>query len=88
MAAPTLDRRDVLSQLFPSPQDYLFVSGPAGSARDAAGPTDDGAHLFTLAGPMGPAVPPGLGPPPSPPTAPAPASAGPGAAACRPRSGS
>ena len=61
MTAPTLDRRDVLSQLFPSPQDYLFVSGLAGSARDAAGLTDDGANLFTMAGTMGAAVPMGLG---------------------------
>ena len=61
MTAPTLDRRDVLSQLFPRPQDYLFVSGLAGSARDAAGLTDDGANLFTMAGTMGAAVPMGLG---------------------------
>ncbi len=58
---PTLDRRDVLSTLFPKPDDYLFVSGLAGSARDAAGLTDDGANLFTMAGTMGAAVPMGLG---------------------------
>lgn len=58
---PTLDRREVLSQLFPSPDDYLFISGLAGSARDAAGLTDDGDNLYTMAGTMGAAVPMGLG---------------------------
>jgi phosphonopyruvate decarboxylase len=61
MTAPTLDRRDVLSVLFPKPDEYLFVSGLAGSARDAAGLTGDGANLFTMAGTMGAAVPMGLG---------------------------
>jgi len=59
--AATLDRRDVLAVLFPKPDDYLFVSGLAGSAKDAAGLTDDGANLFTMAGTMGAAVPMGLG---------------------------
>ncbi|NQU60811.1 MAG: thiamine pyrophosphate-binding protein [Rhodospirillales bacterium] len=58
---PTLDRRDILSVLFPAPDDYLFVSGLAGSAKDAAGLTEDGANLFTMAGTMGAAVPMGLG---------------------------
>ncbi len=58
---PTLDRRDVLPVLFPKPDDYLFVSGLAGSARDAAGLTGDGVNLFTMAGTMGAAVPMGLG---------------------------
>ncbi len=58
---PTLDRREVLSGLFPSPDDYLFISGLAGSARDTAGLTNDGDNLFTMAGTMGAAVPMGLG---------------------------
>jgi len=58
---PTLDRRDVLSTLFPSPDDILFISGLAGSARDAAGLTNDGDNLYTMAGCMGAAVPMGLG---------------------------
>ena len=58
---PTLDRRDVLAVLFPKPDDYLFISGLAGSARDAAGLTNDGANLFTMAGTMGAAVSMGLG---------------------------
>ncbi|MCH7937036.1 MAG: thiamine pyrophosphate-binding protein [Proteobacteria bacterium] len=61
MASPTLDRRDVLAVLFPNPGEYLFVSGLAGSARDAAELTNDGANLFTMAGTMGAAVPMGLG---------------------------
>ncbi|NQV82753.1 MAG: thiamine pyrophosphate-binding protein [Rhodospirillales bacterium] len=58
---PTLDRREVLSKLFPSPDDYLFISGLAGSARDGAGLTEDGDNLYTMAGTMGAAVPMGLG---------------------------
>jgi len=58
---PTLDRRDVLAVLFPKPDDYLFISGLAGSARDTAGLTGDRANLFAMAGTMGAAVPMGLG---------------------------
>jgi thiamine pyrophosphate-dependent acetolactate synthase large subunit-like protein len=58
---PTLDRRDVLATLFPSPDDLLFITGLAGSARDAAGLTNDGENLYTMAGCMGAAVPIGLG---------------------------
>jgi phosphonopyruvate decarboxylase len=61
MAKPTLDRRNVLKALFPTPDDYLFVSGLAGAAKDAAGLTDDGDNLFTMAGTMGAAVPMALG---------------------------
>ena len=58
---PTLDRRDILATLFPSTDDILFITGLAGSARDAAGLTNDGDNLFTMAGAMGAAVPMGLG---------------------------
>ena len=61
MAKPTIDRRDVLKTLFPKPEEYLFVSGLAGSAKDAAKLTDDGDNLFTMAGTMGAAVPMALG---------------------------
>ncbi len=61
MSEPTLDRRDLLAWLFPTPGDYLFISGLAGSARDAAALTDDGDNLFTMAGTMGAAVSVGLG---------------------------
>lgn len=61
MDKPTLDRREVLAKLFPDPDTYLFVSGLAGSSKDAAGLADDGANLFTMAGTMGAAVSTGLG---------------------------
>lgn len=61
MAKPTLDRREVLTTLFPKTEDFLFVSGLAGAAKDAAGLTDDGDNLFTMAGTMGAAVSVGLG---------------------------
>ncbi len=57
----TLDRRELLAQLFPAPGGTLMVSGLAGAARDAAALTDDGDNLFTLAGVMGAAVSIGLG---------------------------
>ena len=61
MTQPALDRRDVLAPLFPAPDEYLFVAGLAGAARDAAALTDDGDNLFTLGGVMGGAVSIGLG---------------------------
>lgn len=57
----TIDRREVLSILFPCTDDYLFITGLAGSARDAAALTNDGDNLFTMAGCMGAAVSMGLG---------------------------
>jgi len=56
-----IDRRALLPQLFPRPDDWLFVSGLAGASRDAAALTDDGANLYTMAGTMGAAIPMGLG---------------------------
>ncbi len=61
MIPATLDRRDVLANLFPKPDDYLFITGLAGSARDTAGLTEDGDNLFTMAGAMGAATSMGLG---------------------------
>lgn len=57
----TLDRRELLAPLFPDQADWLMVSGLAGSSKDAAGLTDDGDNLFTMAGCMGAAVCTGLG---------------------------
>lgn len=61
MTDPTLDRRDLLPRLFPTPDSYLIITGLAGSARDAAALTGDGDNLFTMAGTMGSAVSMGLG---------------------------
>ncbi len=61
MTEPTIDRRELLAQLFENPDDYLFVSGLAGAAKDTAALTEDGDNLYTMAGTMGAAVPMGLG---------------------------
>jgi thiamine pyrophosphate-dependent acetolactate synthase large subunit-like protein len=60
-AAFTLDRREVVSAVIGRHEDFLIVSGLAGPAQDVAALTDDGAHVFILAGAMGAAVPMGLG---------------------------
>ena len=57
----TLDRRELLPVLFPDQADWLFVTGLAGSARDGAGLTSDGANMWTMAGCMGAAISTGLG---------------------------
>lgn len=57
----TLNRIGALEHIFPNPDDYLFVTGLAGPARDAAALTNDGPNMFTMAGCMGAAVPMGLG---------------------------
>ena len=61
MTDAKIDRRELLPQLFGNPDDYLFVSGLAGAAKDTAALTDDGPNLYTMAGTMGAAVPMGLG---------------------------
>ncbi len=61
MTEVTLNRVGALPQIFPNPDDYLFVTGLAGPARDAAHLTNDGANMFTMAGCMGAATTMGLG---------------------------
>ncbi|MEM7744647.1 MAG: thiamine pyrophosphate-dependent enzyme [Pseudomonadota bacterium] len=56
-----IDRRELLTQLFTQPQDWLFVSGLAGASKDAAALTGDAPNLYSMAGTMGAAVPMGLG---------------------------
>lgn len=56
-----IDRRELLAQLFPQPQDWLFVSGLAGASKDTAALTGDAPNLYSMAGTMGAAVPMGLG---------------------------
>lgn len=56
-----IDRRELLPQLFPNPEDWLFVSGLAGASKDVAALTGDGPNLYSMAGTMGAAVPMGLG---------------------------
>jgi thiamine pyrophosphate-dependent acetolactate synthase large subunit-like protein len=62
-AAPefVLDRRDVVPQLIGRPEDFLMIGGLAGTARDLAAITNDGANLYALGGVMGAACMMGLG---------------------------
>jgi phosphonopyruvate decarboxylase len=57
----SIDRRKLLPLLFPSPENFLFVSGLAGAARDLAALTNDGPNLFALGGVMGSSAMIGLG---------------------------
>src|SRR5712672_3458073 len=56
-----LDRRDAVPALIGRHEDFLFVTGLAGTARDIAALTHDGAHIYTMAGAMGGAAMIGLG---------------------------
>ena len=56
-----MDRAEAIPALIGNAQDFLFVTGLAGSSRDIAHLTKDGANLFTMAGTMGAAVSMGLG---------------------------
>jgi len=56
-----LDRRDAVPKLVGRHEDFLFVTGLAGTARDIAALTHDGAHIYTMAGAMGGACTIGLG---------------------------
>ena len=62
-AAPrfVLDRREAVPALIGRHEDFLIVTGLAGTARDVAALTRDGAHAYTLAGAMGGACMIGLG---------------------------
>ncbi len=61
MTEITLNRIGALPVIFPDPDKYLFVTGLAGPARDAAALTGDGPNMFTMAGCMGAAAAMGLG---------------------------
>ena len=56
-----LDRCDVVPALIGRHEDFLIVSGLAGTSRDVAALTQDGAHTYTMAGAMGGACMIGLG---------------------------
>src|SRR6266852_7628130 len=56
-----LDRREVIPALIGRHEDFLFVTGLAGTSRDIAALTADGAHIYTMAGAMGGACMMGLG---------------------------
>jgi thiamine pyrophosphate-dependent acetolactate synthase large subunit-like protein len=56
-----LDRCRVVPELIGRHEDFLIVSGLAGTSRDVAALTRDGANCFTMAGAMGGAAMIGLG---------------------------
>jgi phosphonopyruvate decarboxylase len=56
-----LDRRRAVPALIGRHQDFLIIAGLAGTSRDVAAITDDGAHIYTMAGAMGGATMMGLG---------------------------
>jgi phosphonopyruvate decarboxylase len=62
-AAPAfrMDRRQAVPALIGRHQDFLIVTGLAGTSRDIAALTGDGAHTYTMAGAMGGACMIGLG---------------------------
>jgi len=63
VAAPAflLDRRQAVPALIGRHQDFLIITGLAGTSRDIAALTSDGAHTYTMAGAMGGACMIGLG---------------------------
>src|SRR5919205_1621129 len=56
-----LDRCTAVPALIGRHEDFLIVTGLAGTAREIAALTNDGAHTFTMAGAMGGATMIGLG---------------------------
>jgi phosphonopyruvate decarboxylase len=56
-----LDRCEAVPALIGRHEDFLIVAGLAGTARDVAALTDDGAHTYSFAGAMGGACMMGLG---------------------------
>lgn len=56
-----LDRCQAVPALLGRHEDFLIVTGLAGAARDVAALTDDGAHIYAMAGAMGAAAMMGFG---------------------------
>jgi thiamine pyrophosphate-dependent acetolactate synthase large subunit-like protein len=56
-----LDRVAAVPVLIGRHEDFLFVTGLAGTSRDVAALAHDGAHIYTMAGAMGGAAMMGLG---------------------------
>src|SRR5262245_55453708 len=56
-----LDRCEAIPKLVGRHEDFLIVTGLAGTSRDIAALTEDGAHTYTMAGAMGGASMIGLG---------------------------
>jgi phosphonopyruvate decarboxylase len=56
-----LDRTEAVPAIIGKPQDFLFIGGLAGTAKDLAAITQDGSNYYGMAGAMGAAVSMGLG---------------------------
>jgi thiamine pyrophosphate-dependent acetolactate synthase large subunit-like protein len=56
-----LDRCEAVPRLVGNHEDFLIVTGLAGTSKDIAHLTNDGDHIFTMGGAMGAAVMTGLG---------------------------
>ena len=56
-----LDRREAVPAIVGNHEDFLIVAGLAGSAKDMAALTGDGANLYAMAGAMGAATMTGFG---------------------------
>jgi len=56
-----LDRTEAVPAIIGKPQDFLFIGGLAGTAKDLAAITSDGSNYYGMAGAMGAAVSMGLG---------------------------
>lgn len=56
-----LDRTEAVPAIIGKPDDFLFIGGLAGTAKDLAALTNDGANYYGMAGAMGAAVSMGLG---------------------------
>ena len=56
-----LDRCQAVPALVGKHEDFLIVTGLAGAARDIAALTDDGVHIYAMAGAMGAAAMMGFG---------------------------
>lgn len=57
----TLDRREAIPALIGDHEDFLIVSGLAGTSKDMASLTGDASNLYSMAGAMGAATGMGLG---------------------------
>ena len=56
-----LERSEAVPALIGTHEDFLFIAGLGGSARDVGAVTGDGAHVYSLGGAMGAACMMGLG---------------------------
>ncbi len=56
-----MDRQKAVPALIGNHEDFLIISGLAGTSKDMASLTGDAAHLYTMAGAMGAATAMGLG---------------------------